>query len=97
MATPSQFLMNHNIVGATDAMPPRTQKYTYKAGAVLSSPPPFRVKDIINTTQYARGEYGVSSSGVEKGATRLHELQSPVTGQKVFQFGSGKGGQGEGF
>jgi len=75
----------------------KLQPLQHPAGVPLSSPPPFRVKDVIFTTQYAQGRFQSTGAHHEKGATVQHHLVSPMTGQRVYQFHEPKGGQAEGF
>lgn len=59
--------------------------------------PPLRVKDIIMSPQYSRGQTAHSKGFMHKGNQVLHQMQDPTSGTVFYQWYSAKGGQGEGF
>lgn len=67
------------------------------AGLALAGPPPRQMKDIIFTTGYAKGEFPSGPGFWDKGGAVRYTLWDPVSSAEVYQWHSGKGGQGEGY
>ena len=70
------------------------QKGTYYGYAPS---PPLRVKDIIFSPQYARGQTTHQMGFMWAGNQVLHQMYDHVSGTTFYQGYSAKGGQGEGF
>lgn len=66
-------------------------------GVPSAPPPPLRVKDIIFSPSYARGQTQPMHSFPYKGNQVRHQMYDPTSGTIFFQDYSVKGGQLDGY